>query len=59
MKNKYLVLVNKNSIMTNFYDYEIITCNSAYANDRYLEKKHINNLLNYKNILLILVTLSM
>lgn len=39
MKNKYLVLVNKNSIMTNFDDYEIIACNSSYANDRYLEKR--------------------
>lgn len=39
MKNKYLVLVNKDNIMKNFDDYEIVTCNSAYADDRYLENK--------------------
>lgn len=51
MKNKYLVLVNKEHKMVNFDDYEIIKCNSTYATDRYLERKTYDQFLKLKDYL--------
>ncbi|MCI8574876.1 MAG: M15 family metallopeptidase [Bacilli bacterium] len=39
MKNKYLILVNRNHKMTNEQNYEKVLCESIYAKDRTLEKK--------------------
>lgn len=39
MKNKYLILVNKENPMTKEEDYEKVVCKSIYANNRTLEKK--------------------
>lgn len=41
--NKYLILVNKDNPMKNEEDYEKVLCKSIYADDRTLEKKHMNN----------------
>lgn len=39
MSDKYLILVNKENPMKNDENYEIVSCESIYANDRTLEKK--------------------
>lgn len=39
MKNKYLILVNRDNPMNNDDNYEKVPCESIYANDRSLEKK--------------------
>lgn len=49
MENKYLILVNKENKMENLDDYEIIKCNSAYADDRYLERKTYDQFLKLKD----------
>lgn len=48
MENKYLILVNKNNPMKNEDEYEIIKCNSKYAEDRTLEKETYEQFLKLK-----------
>lgn len=51
MKNKYLILVNKENPMKNEDIYIKVLCKSIYANDRILEKKTYKQFLKLQNFI--------
>ncbi len=51
MKNKYLILINKENPMINEKDYKKIKCESIYKENIMLEEKTYNQFLKLKNLI--------